>query len=136
MKIKAFFVLFFISVSAFASEDFIFSRDAAENTGKVMKVCGYASEVTKESGSAGSPWVMDLGGPDSSHDMTVIIWERDEAKFGDIASYKGSSICVTGRIEPLKTKPVMIITSPAQIDYYKPPRKPDRKSTRLNSSHH
>ena len=110
-----------------AAADYVPSSEAVKYTGKAVKVCGYAAEVSKEQGSEGNPWVIDLGRGYPNQEMSVIIWEKDEAKFGNISSYKGSSICVSGRVEILKTKPVMILKSPAQIEYYKPPKKPSKE---------
>ena len=115
MKNKLLPLIILVTAPVFAGDTYIHSSEASKHAGKTVRVCGYAADVSKEDDSAGKPYVIDIGSPYPGQDLSVIIWEKDSGGFGDIYGYKGSDICISGKITPLKKKAVMVVTNPAQI---------------------
>jgi DNA/RNA endonuclease YhcR with UshA esterase domain len=48
--------------------------------------------------------------------FTVVIWGSDRAKFGEPeATFRGKSVCVTGKIKEFRGVPEVIVYEPSQI---------------------
>ena len=114
--LSALFVLSF-SVTAFAQKE-IKVEEVKDNVGDTVKICTKIFDSNYEENSKGSPTYLYTSAHNPNSTLTFIIW-GDKRKFFDYKpekDLKEREVCVTGKIELLKDKPVMVIDKQSQID--------------------
>lgn len=84
--------------------------EAAAHIGDVATVCGYVAS-TRYLTRGRRPTFLNLGRPYPDHDLTVVIWGADRAKFGVAPerAFRNKDVCVTGRIEAYRGKPQIVV---------------------------
>lgn len=90
--------------------------EAAAHIGKVATVCGYVAG-TRYLTSGRRPTFLNLGRPYPDHDLTVVIWGEDRAKFGEAPerAFRDKEICVIGLIELYNGKPQIAVSKPGAV---------------------
>lgn len=58
---------------------------------------------------------MNLGSAYPNQDLTIVIWSSDENNFGDLTSFEGKDLCVTGEIGSYKGIPQIQLKNTSQI---------------------
>ena len=92
------------------------AKYAFQRVGKTATVCGHIKSSKFLQGSGREPTFLNFADTYPKHPFTVVIWGDTREQF-DYApeTLKGQSICVRGLIETYKSKPQIVVTSPAQI---------------------
>ena len=94
----------------------ITAAEAKEHLGEKRTVCGKVASSHYADDIRGKPTFMDLDSPFPDQIFTIVIRGADRAKFGEPEStYRGKSVCVTGKLKELLGVPVVIASEPAQI---------------------
>ena len=90
--------------------------DAKSHIGENATVCGHVASAHFAVTSRGKPTFLNLDEPYPNQTFTIVIWGSDRMKFGDPEStYRGKSVCVSGRIESYRGVPEIIAREPGQI---------------------
>ena len=80
------------------------------------ETCGRVASVYHDTRGEGQPTFIDLGHDYPNQDVTILIWQRDIARFDPPPeSWQGQSICVTGHIRTYKGSPEIIAYGPGQV---------------------
>jgi DNA/RNA endonuclease YhcR with UshA esterase domain len=97
------------------------AKYAFQRIGKTATVCGDIASARYLQGSGRKPTFLNFADTYPKHPFTVVIWGDTREQF-DYApeSLEGQSICVRGVIETYRTKPQIVVTSPAQITVNEP----------------
>jgi hypothetical protein len=95
----------------------IAAADACRYVGQTGTVCGVVVSGRFAARSKGRPTFLNLDQPWPNHVFTVVIWQRDRAKFpaSPEAYYRDRRICVTGRIVEYRGRAQIVVTAPAQV---------------------
>lgn len=89
--------------------------DSAHPT-SAHKSCGRVAEVYHDTRGRGQPTFVDLGHAYPDQDLTVLIWQRDLARFNPPpATWQGKTICVAGRITLYKGQRELITRNQDQV---------------------
>lgn len=112
----ALFVLF-ISLKGYAQKE-IKAEDAKDNVGDTVKVCTKIFDSNYDEISKGSPTYLYTSQQNPTAALTFIIW-GEKRKYFDYKpekDLKERDVCVTGKIELLKDKPIIVIDKQSQIE--------------------
>ncbi|HXH07311.1 MAG TPA: hypothetical protein VNI83_12075 [Vicinamibacterales bacterium] len=91
-------------------------EEAKQHIGEHAVVCGRVASARFAATSRGRPTFLNLGKPYPYQVFTVVIWGEDRDKFGEPEqTYRGETICVTGRITSYRGQPQIVATQPSQI---------------------
>jgi hypothetical protein len=105
------------SISCYSQKE-IKVEEAKGNVGDTVKVCTKISDTNFEETTKGSPTYLFTSSHNPNATLTFIIW-GDKRKFFDYKpekDLKEREVCVTGRVDLLKDKPVIIIDKQSQVD--------------------
>lgn len=109
--------IFSFSVSCYSQKE-IKVEDAKNNIGDTVKICTKIFDAVFEENVKGNPTMLYTSADNANVPLTIIIW-GDKRKFFDYKpekDLKERQICVTGKIELLKEKPVIVVEKQSQID--------------------
>jgi hypothetical protein len=109
-----FFVIPFIG---FSQECDVTVFEAHEVIDQEATVCGVLMQVASPKGIRGNPTYLNMGKRYPDHPFTVVIWGRDFMQFpmGQLKSYEGRQIAVTGLVEEYRGKPQIVVKEVEQI---------------------
>jgi DNA/RNA endonuclease YhcR with UshA esterase domain len=94
----------------------ITAAEAKNHIGETATVCGKVASTKYAASSRGQPTFINLDKPHPNQVFTVLIWGSDRTKFGEPeATYRGKSVCVTGKIKEFRGVPEVIAYEPSQI---------------------
>jgi DNA/RNA endonuclease YhcR with UshA esterase domain len=92
------------------------AKYAFQRVGKTVTVCGDIASAKYLQGSGREPTFLNFADTYRKHPFTVVIWGDTRAQFDyPPETLNGRSICVRGLIETYRSKPQIVVTSPAQI---------------------
>ena len=116
MKKPLILIFFTTLIASLASAQVkIPSKQAAKHIGETVMVCDkvYDTKFFDESGLA----LLDLGGNHPNQFLTVVINKEDRGKFKDKPEdyFKGTNVCVTGKIIDYHGKPEIVVTDPKDL---------------------
>ncbi len=96
------------------------TAEAKDHIGDGATVCGKVVSTHYAKSSKGEPTFLNLDEPYPKEVFTILIWGSDRAKFGAPEDgYKGSRVCVTGKITSYRSRPQIVATERAQIEAQK-----------------
>lgn len=99
-----------------AGAETITASEAKNHIGETATVCGEVASTKYAASSRGQPTFINLDKPYPNQIFTILIWGSDRPKFGrPEETYRGKSICVTGKIKEYRGVPEIIAYEPAQI---------------------
>src|SRR5258708_36407919 len=87
-------------------------RDAVKHVGQSVTVEG---TVTGTHVSTKGTEFLDFGSPYPNQDFTVVIFARSSPALGDIATYYGKRVDITGTVELYRGRPEIVVREPTQI---------------------
>ena len=110
--------LYLLLIFLFILHHVLFSQtkvapDSAENyIGRQVTVIGVVDQVhlTKT-----GTYFLNMGGDFPDNTFTAVIFASDTSGFGDIKSFKGKAVSVTGTVENYNEKPEIVINKKDQI---------------------
>lgn len=106
-----------LSVQCFSQKE-IKAEEAKDNIGDTVKICTKIFDSNYDEKSKGSPTYLYTTAHNPDATLTFIIW-GEKRKYFDYKpekDLKEREVCVTGKVEILKDKPVIIIDRQSQID--------------------
>lgn len=106
-----------ISMAAYGQKE-IKIEEAKENVGDTVKICTKIFDTKYEENVKGGPTYLYTTAHDPNATLTFIIW-GEKRKYFDYKpekDLKEREVCVTGKIELVKDKQVIIIEKQNQID--------------------
>ena len=112
---KTLLLVSLLSIGPLVLADNIPAAEASSHTGENATVCGTVTGVHFAAGSKGKPTFINFDRPYPHQDFTVMIWDEDRVRFGDLTKYDGHRACATGVISQYKGKPEMILHSPEAL---------------------
>ncbi len=117
MKYILILFISFIPFWGFAQECDKTVFEAHEVVGQKATVCGVLMQVASPKGIRGNPTYLNMGKRYPDHPFTVVIWGRDFMQFpmGQLKSYEGKQIAVTGLVEEYRGKPQIVVKEVGQI---------------------
>ena len=100
-----------------AKPDTITTAEAAQHIGETKTVCGLVADARFIEKSGKKPTFLNFDKPFPNHTFTVVIMGEHRAKFTEAPekTYKGKTVCVTGKITENRKKPEIAVTDPSQI---------------------
>ncbi len=105
-KLLAVTICFYLCLSlVIAQDNAILAKDARDHVGKTVWV---TCEVKgcREAREAGKPNFINVGEPYPNHIFTIVVIGDFKAKYGiDLASLKGKTVLVQGKVEIFKDIP-------------------------------
>ena len=111
---------FTITPAVYAQVKTITAAEAKNHTGERATICGKVVSARHATGSKGEPTFLNLDEPYPRQVFTIVIWGDNRAKFGDSEKkYRGSQVCVTGRITSYRGTPEITATDPTEIEIQK-----------------
>ena len=112
----ALFILAF-SYSAAAQKE-ISVEEAKDNIGETVKICTRIFNTKFEENAKGSPTFLYTSSRDSKATLSFVVWgeKRKDFDYKPEKDLKEREVCVTGKIELLKDKPIIVIDRQSQID--------------------
>jgi endonuclease G len=111
---KQFAIVVIIAGRVLHAQD-LTSAEAATHVGQTATVCGTVSGMHATLRAKGQPAFLDLDGRYPQNLFTVLIWGKDQPKFGNLARFSNQHICVHGSISSYRGKPEMILHDPIAI---------------------
>jgi hypothetical protein len=94
----------------------IAAPEAKNHMGETSTVCGKVASTHYAATSRSKPTFLDLDEPYPRQVFTIVIWGSGRAKFGEPeVTYRGRSVCITGKIKEYRGVPEMVASEPAQI---------------------
>jgi DNA/RNA endonuclease YhcR with UshA esterase domain len=87
-------------------------RDAVKHVGQSVTVEG---TVTGTHVSTKGTEFLDFGSPYPNQDFTVVIFARSASALGDIATFYGKRVDITGTVELYRGRPEIVVREPTQI---------------------
>lgn len=112
----ALFVLAF-SYSGNAQKE-IRVEEARDNIGDTVKICTKIFDTKFDENSKGSPTYLYTSSHDPNATLAFVVW-GEKRKYFDYKlekDLKEREICVIGKIELLKNRPIIVIDKQSQID--------------------
>jgi very-short-patch-repair endonuclease len=85
----------------------ISASQARSYIGSYQVVCGDIAQVKKFSKGT----YLNFGSSYPKQDATIVIWDTDRSNFGNLDQYKGSNLCVEGKIGTYKGTPQIKLVS-------------------------
>ena len=116
LKIKLFFVaaILFVGFNTFGQTK-IKAKEASKHLNERVMVCDqiFGGKYLDHSNIT----LIDVGGNHPHELLTLVIRGNDRKKFKTApeVTFRGKSVCVTGKVVDYKVKPEIIITDPDQI---------------------
>ncbi|MCW3112516.1 MAG: hypothetical protein JWR18_912 [Segetibacter sp.] len=107
----------FFSITSYGQKE-IKVEEAKEFVGDTVKICTKIFDTNYDEASKGSPTYLYTTAHNPNATLTFIIW-GEKRKFFDYKpekDLKEREVCVTGKIELMKDKAVMIIEKQSQVD--------------------
>ena len=107
----------FLSVKGFSQKE-IKAEEARNNVGDTVKICTKIVDAVFDETAKGSPTILYISNDNTATPISFIIW-ADKRKFFDYKpdkDLKERDVCITGKIELYKEKPVIIIDKQSQVD--------------------
>jgi DNA/RNA endonuclease YhcR with UshA esterase domain len=90
--------------------------EAKNHIGETATVCGKVVSTRHAVGSRSQATFLNLDEPYPRQIFTIVIWGSDRPKFGKPeVTYRGKSVCVTGRIKEYRGVPEVAASEPEQI---------------------
>lgn len=116
MKRSLILIVFITLIAGIASaQTKIPSKEAAKHIGETVMVCDkvFGTKFFDNSGMT----LLDLGGNHPNQFLTVVINKEDRDKFKNKPEdyFKGTNVCVTGKIIDYHGKPEIIVTDPKDL---------------------
>jgi micrococcal nuclease len=116
MKRSLILITFITLIAGVASaQSKIPAKEAAKHIGETVMVCDkvYGTKFFDNSGMT----LLDLGGNHPNQYLTVVINKEDRGKFKDKPEdyFKGTNVCVTGKIIDYHGKPEIIVNDPKDL---------------------
>lgn len=105
------------SVTSYSQKE-IKVEEAKEHIGDSVKVCTKIFDANYEENTKGSPTYLYTTAHNPNTTLTFIIW-GEKRKFFDYKpekDLKEREVCVTGKLELFKDKPVIVIDKQSQVD--------------------
>lgn len=109
-------IVLIYSITCYSQKE-IKIEDAKNNVGEMVKVCTKILDTDYQEAAKGSPTYLYAKDSFPNNALAFIIW-GEKRKFFDYKPEKDlreRDVCVTGKIEILKEKPVMIIDKQSQV---------------------
>ncbi|WP_297820911.1 hypothetical protein [Segetibacter sp.] len=106
-----------LSISAYSQKE-IKVEAAKDNVGDTVKICTKIFDTNYDESANRSPTYLYTSSHNPNATLTFVIW-GEKRKFFDYKpekDLKEREVCVTGKIELLKDKPVIVIEKQSQID--------------------
>lgn len=98
-------------------------EEAGAHLGERAVVCGRVADSYYAEGVRGRPTFLNLGRPHPDQPFTAIIWGRHRAEFErPEVTYRGTRICVAGRIREHEGVPQIEVRAPRQVRVVAGPR--------------
>lgn len=98
-------------------------EEAADHIGERALVCGRVVDAAFAEGVGGTPTFLNFGRPYPEQPFTAVIWGRDRRKFErPEVIYRGTRLCVAGRIREHEGTPQIEVRDPRQIRVLEAPR--------------
>lgn len=116
---KICFALFALSFStSIYCQKEIKVEEAKEFVGDTVKVCTKIFDTNYDEASKGSPTYLYTSSNQPAAALTFIIWgeKRKSFDYKPEKDLKEREVCITGKIELLKDKAVLIIDKQSQVD--------------------
>jgi hypothetical protein len=96
------------------------SAEAKDHIGDRATVCGKVVSTHHAKSSKGEPTFLNLDEPYPKEVFTILIWDSDREKFGAPEDeYRGSRVCVTGKITSYRNRPEIVATERGEIELQK-----------------
>ena len=114
MKVKLLIVSLVTTFAAFSQPE-IKIADVKAHVGDSVKVCAIVRNIKYLQKVKGQPTFLDYGGTYPNAPLTLVIWGERRSQFPDIDLYKGSNVCLTGKIVLYRDKPEIVLYSRQQI---------------------
>jgi len=89
--------------------------EAISHVGERATVKGLVIQVSH---SRNGTVFLDFGGRHPLHIFSAIIYGNAAGEFGEVSSYEGKTISVTGKIRLYNGKPAVILKRPSQLMVY------------------
>lgn len=107
-------LLFYSKANA---QTFIKIEDANKHIGDSVKICSKIYGGNFYSRIQGSPTYLYVGDDFPKNPLAVFILKKDRENFEDRPEmmYVYKDVCISGKLELDKGKPVLVVTKPAQI---------------------
>ena len=112
----ALFILAF-SYSANAQKE-ISVEEAKDNIGDTVKICTKIFDTKFDETSKGTPTYLYTSSHNPNATLSFVVW-GEKRKYFDYKpekDLKEREVCVTGKLELLKDKPIIVIDRQSQID--------------------
>lgn len=97
---------------AIAAEQNIPDHEASKYVGESVAVKGVVANVFQ---SQKGNTFLNFGKPYPNQTFYAVIFSKDVAKFGNLKSYEGKTVVVTGMVQSYKGHAEIILKDPAQI---------------------
>ena len=95
----------------------ITAYEAKNHIGETATVCGIVASTKYAASSRGQPTFINLDKSYPNQIFTVLIWGSDRPKFGKTEeTYRGKSVCVTGKVKDFRGVVEIIAYEPDQIN--------------------
>lgn len=110
-------IVLLFSATAYAQKE-IKVEEARENIGDTVKVCSKIFDGKFDEHAKGSPTYLYLSPNNADATLSLVIW-GERRKYFDYKpekDLKEREVCVTGKVELLKDKPVIIVEKQSQIE--------------------
>ena len=92
------------------------AAQAGSHIGETATVCGSVASAHFSRRSAAQPTLLDLDRPYPNQIFTIVIFNRDRAKFGaPEQTLLHRRVCASGAIKLYRGRPEMILEDPAQL---------------------
>lgn len=114
--ISALLILSF-SITTYCQKE-IKIEEAKDNVGDTVKVCTKILNVVFEENAKGSPTWLYSTTDNANAPLTFVIWgeKRKSFDYKPEKDLKERDVCISGKIELLKEKPILVIDKQSQID--------------------
>jgi len=97
---------------AFADQPVIADTDAGAHVGQTVTVEGLVAVVYK---SPKGGYILDFENAYPNEVFIGVVFASSAAKFGDLTSYRGKRVQITGQVRLDQGKPEIILNSPEQL---------------------
>jgi hypothetical protein len=114
LRTAALVLLFGIATleAAFADQPVIADTDAAAHVGQTVTVEGLVAVVYK---SPKGGYFLDFENAYPNEVFSGVVFAPSAARFGDLTTYRGKRVQITGQIRLYKGKPEIILETPDQL---------------------
>jgi DNA/RNA endonuclease YhcR with UshA esterase domain len=96
------------------------ATEAKDHIGEQGTVCGKVASARYAATTCGKPTFLNLDKPYPNQIFTALIWGENREKFGTPEEkYRGTQICVTGKITEYRGAPEIVVSDPQSIELQK-----------------